>query len=252
MTEQNLENGLLSMSLGDHLEELRGRLLLAIAGLGAGFVVCLFFGKRLMRLISVPLEQATARAGVDMELQAIHPSEAFLVYLKTSLLFGLIISCPWVFYHLWKFVSAGLYRHERKLVYYIVPVSAFLFITGTVFFIIVVAPLVMTFFIKFDPGVYVERNFTFQSYVNMILVLTFVFGAAFQMPIFIIALERMGLVSIERLRSSRKIVIMALVVISAMATPPDVISQISLAVPLYGLYEGSLLFIKFKGRKRKD
>lgn len=251
MAKQANKNALKAMSLGDHLEELRARIILALLGLGAGLVICLFFGSYLMRLIAQPYEFAMTKAGQEPVLLAIRPPETFLVYLKTCLLFGLIVSSPWVFYQVWAFVSAGLYRHEKKHIRIIAPVSAALFAAGAIFFLKVVAPMTMLFFIKFNPGIeFVRSNFSLQNYVNFILTLTFVFGMAFQMPIAIVCLEKLGIVSLDALTRSRRFVILALLIIAAVATPPDVISQISLAVPLYALFEGSIIICQLTGRSK--
>ncbi len=265
------------MSLGDHLEELRARLILAFIGIGVGLIVCLFFGSILIKTITIPYKFAVSKAykpqvtdpnGTDNNnslilkedqkqwkypptLQAIQPAETFLVYIKTCLIFGLILSSPWVFYHMWAFISAGLYAHEKKYVYIITPVSAVLFIAGTVFFLTVVGPMAMLFFLKFNPGVeFVINQWTFQKYVDFILMLTLVFGLAFQLPILVVGLEKLGIVPLSALKKARKFIILGLVVAGAMLTPPDVISQISLALPLYILFESSLLFCKLTSKKK--
>ena len=234
-----------TLSLGEHLEELRYRLALAIVGLVIGVVICLFFGKVFLALLAEPYRNVVAATGTSPQLQAIQLPEKFLVYLKTSLVFGLIASSPWVFYHLWKFVAAGLYRRERRLVYVAAPVSAALFIAGSAFFIWIVAPSVMGFFVNFDTGIeFVKTVPTLRSYIDFVLSLTLIFGLGFQMPLAIVFAEGMGLVSIEALVKARKFVILALLFIAAMATPPDVISQIALALPMYILFEGSILVCK--------
>ena len=239
------------MSLGDHLEELRARLILAILGIAAGLIVCLFFGRYLLQYIAAPYENAMLQSGMPPELQAIHPAEKFVVYMKTSLLFGFILSCPWVFYQIWKFISAGLYEREKKYVYVVVPVVTALFIAGALFFLKIIAPIVMMFFVNFDPGIdFVTVRFTLQNYINLVLVLTLVFALAFQMPVIIVIAEKIGLVSVETLSRSRKYMLLALFVIAAFATPPDVISQIALAVPLYLLFEVSLIVCRFRAKKR--
>ena len=231
-----------TMGMGDHLEELRYRLLMAVAGVVAGLVVCLYFGKLLLAFLTIPYIQVVRAAGLEPQLQAIQLSEQFLVYVKTSLVFGLIFSAPWIFYHLWKFVSAGLYRNERRFIYAATPASAILFIAGAFFFIMIIAPWAMAFFINFNTGIdFVKVAPTLQSYISFVLSLTLIFGVAFQMPIAIVFAERMGLISVAGLAGARKFVILGLAIISALATPPDVISQIALAVPLYALFEGSIL-----------
>jgi len=246
------QESLKTMSLGEHLEELRYRLIRAIAGAGVGLVVCLFFGRYLMRVIAKPYEVAMKTAGLEPEFIAIQPPEQFLVYIKTCLVFGLVISSPWVFYHIWAFISSGLYRHERKFIYVVAPASALLFMTGAVFFMVIIAPMAMLFFIKFDTGIdFVRFSSTLQNYVNLVLSLTLIFAVAFQMPIAIVFAERMGLVSIQTLTSARRYVILGLVIAAAIATPPDVISQIALAVPLYVLFEGSIVVCRFLRRRKK-
>ena len=132
------------------------------------------------------------------------------------------------------------------------PVSAALFIAGAGFFIWVVAPSVMGFFVNFDTGIeFVKTVPTLQSYINFVLSLTLIFGLAFQMPIAIVFVEKMGLVSIEALVKARKIVALALLIIAAMVTPPDVISQISLALPMYVLFEGSILVCRILHKRKR-
>lgn len=240
------------MSLGDHLEELRYRLLMVVAGVGVGLVICLCFGKILLIFMAKPYKNVMIAAGLEPQLQSIQLPEQFLVYIKTSLVFGVILSSPWVFYHLWKFVSAGLYRHERRFIHVAAPASAALFIVGAFFFILVIAPLAMTFFINFNTGIdFVKIVPTLQNYISFVLSLTLIFGAAFQLPIGIVFAERMGLVSVATLVSVRKFVVLGLVIVAAIVTPPDVVSQVALAVPLYVLFEGSILICKFLKKYKK-
>ena len=242
-----------SMSLGDHLDELRYRLVRMIFGLAAGVIICVIpiFGHRLMRLLTAPYKAAMENSGLTPKFIAIQPAEQFLVYLKTCLVFGLLLSAPWFFYQIWAFVTSGLYKRERKFVYAVAPASAVLFVAGTLFFMVMIAPLALKFFITFKTGVdYIEFSSTLQNYVHLVLALSLIFGLAFQMPIAVVFAERMGLVSIEAMANARKMVILGLVVVAAVVTPPDVISQIALAVPLYVLFEGSLVVCRIL-RKRQ-
>jgi len=249
---KNRQEELKTMSLGDHLEELRSRLILTTLGVFAGLILCLFFGKFLIGLLATPFEKATNTTDVLRHLQTIQPAEGFLMYIKVCLVFGLLITSPWVFWQIWAFVSAGLYRHERRFVYTAAPISALLFITGAIFFLVIIAPLAMGFFIAFNERLSLASNWTFQSYINMVLALTLVFGVAFQMPIAIVFAQMMGLISIDALAKARKFVILGLFIVAAMATPPDVISQIALAVPLYVLFEGSVLMCRFRQWRKKQ
>jgi sec-independent protein translocase protein TatC len=244
------EEELKSMSLGDHLEELRARLILAILGLAAGMGVALFWGRSFLQVILHPFEQAMKTSSLEPSLQAIKVAEPFLVYLKASLVLGLLLSCPWVFYQIWAFVSAGLYRRERRYVYMVAPISVILFVGGVLFFLVGIAPLALKFFVQFNAGVsYIRYQPSLSDYVSFILMLSVVFGLTFQLPIFIIFAERMGLVSLATLRKGRRYVFLAAFVISAILTPPDVITQIALAVPVYFLYEASIWVCAFRRRR---
>jgi len=234
-----------TMSLGDHLEELRARLILAILGLAVGTVVCLFFGHWIIRFIQRPYNSLRP----DSPLIVLAPADAFIGYMKICVIAGLILSSPWVFYQLWMFVAAGLYSHEKRYVRRAVPFSVLLFITGAMFFLFIVAPLSLAFFLKFGNYINVKSEWTFQKYVTFMTMLMLVFGIGFQTPIAIFILNRTGLVSISALRRSRKYVLLAIFVIAAMATPPDVISQVTLAVPLYLLFELGIILSYLAGRK---
>ncbi len=239
-----------TMSLGDHLEELRRRLIYALGGLAAGTVVCMIFGTRLVQLLLGPYNRLVP----DDQLNFLGIPDAFVIYMKVSLIAGLILSSPWVFYQLWMFISAGLYEHERKYVKISVPFSAALFITGSLFFFFVVAPLSLRFFLKFGEILGGEQAWTFDRYISFVTVLMLVFGLGFQTPLAIFILHRVGLVSIFGLRQGRKYVFLAMFVIAAAATPPDVISQVTLALPLYLLYELGILLCRFvpvSGRSEK-
>lgn len=312
------------MSLGDHLEELRARLILALLGLALGMIVCLIppVGTRILRLIQWPYDRARADRAAslqkvvaprvegealalvdavfntltdrlahdpnaprdldpnrlpflhDVSTQAvktwmqtkyvvpaeslssiivISPAEGFLAYMKVSLISGLIFTAPWVFYQLWMFVAAGLYPKERHYVYKAVPFSAGLFIVGALFFLFVVAYLTLKFFLMFDDSVGVASQWSLQKYISFVTLMMLVFGLAFQTPIAVFILVRMGLVGIKTLRAYRKYVLLGLAVVSAIATPsPDPFTMLALLIPLYALYELGILMAVFAAKKIKD
>ena len=235
-----------TMSLGDHLEELRMRLLLALAGLAVGAIICLVFGPKIIDFIKAPYTSLG-----KAPLVTLGPSDAFVAYMKISLVSGLILSSPWVFYQLWMFVTAGLYPNEKRYVRLATPFSAALFVTGALFFLYVVAPISLRFFLKFGDIIGVAPNWTLQKYVSFITMLMLVFGIAFQTPIAIFFLNRTGLVSLQALRRSRKFVLLGVFVVAAVATPPDVISQITLALPLYLLFELGIVLANIANRRKK-
>jgi len=230
------------MSLGDHLDELRLRLLLALGGFGVALILALRAGKWFAGVILSPYSVAMASAGIEARLQAIQPAEPFLVYIKAAMVLAVLISSPWVFYQFWAFVSAGLLPNEKRLLRRLAPVSAGLFAGGVLFFLRVVGPLIFRFFMQFDLGI---DFLTYQPGVgrtlDFILLLALVFGVGFEMPMAIVMAERTGLIAIQTLQRARKGVFLGIVVLAAMATPPDVISQLALGLPLYALYEGGML-----------
>ena len=234
------------MSLGDHLEELRARVILALLGIAVGLAICMCFTGYFLNLLTKPYLDVQQQTGLPATLQAITLSEKFLVYMQTALLFGIILSSPWVFYQLWKFISAGLYSGEKKIVYIISPLCALLFAAGALFFLFVISPLMIKFFIGFDTGIKsVQTQVTISSYINFMLLMMLVFGLCFQLPIAIVAANRIGIVSAENLKKTRKYVLLAIFIIAAVVTPSaDMISQIALAVPMYILYELGILFCR--------
>ena len=237
------------MSLGDHLEELRLRLLLALAGLVVCAVICLFFGSKIIAFIEKPYIDVMGR---EARLQTLAPADGFVSYMKISLISGLLLSSPWVFYQLWMFVSAGLYPKEKRYVHLATPFSAALFVTGALFFVFVVAPITLGFLVKFNEKMLgVASNFTFRNYISFVTTLMLVFGVAFQTPIAILFLNMTGLVSIQALRNSRKFVLLGVFIVAAISTPPDVISQVTLALPLYLLFELGILASRFAARRNR-
>ncbi len=239
-----------TMSLGDHLEDLRRRLFYALGGLVVGAAVCLIFGSRIITFVEGPYVDAM---GGEARLQTLAPADGITSYIKIGFISGLIVSSPWVFYHLWMFVAAGLYPHERKYVRLAAPFSAALFVSGAFFFLLIVAPLTLKFLIRFNENMLgVSSRFTFQHYISFVTHLMLVFGLAFQTPTAIFFLNRTGLVSLKALTKSRKYVVLIIVILAAMVTPPDVVSQVTLAVPLYLLFEFGILLSYFASRKKRD
>lgn len=238
------------MSVGRHLDELRVRLGLAVGGFAVAFFAALSVGRWFAGIILLPYRIAMESAGIEVKLQAVQPAEPFLVYMKASIVLAALISSPWIFYQLWAFVSAGLYRKERRYVYMVAPASATLFVGGVLFFLLVIAPWVFKFFMQFDLGI---DYLTYQPGVgrtaDFILSLALVFGLAFQTPIAIVFAERMGLIAYQTLCEARKYVFLGAFIVGAVLTPPDVISQIALALPLYALYETGLMVCRILHRR---
>lgn len=237
-----------TMSLGDHLEELRMRLLYALAGVAVCAIIGFFLGRKIISLLEGPYIDVM---GQEARLIALGPADGFVSYVKISLVTGLILSSPWVFYHLWMFVAAGLYPHEKRYVHVAAPFSAALFIAGALFFITIVGPLTLGFLVKINNFLSLSSHFSFRMYIAFMTHLVLIFGIAFQTPTAIFFLNRTGIVSLKALSRARKYIGLVIVIVAAMATPPDVVSQIALAIPLYMLFELGILLSYLAERRKK-
>ncbi len=252
MARADADNEDVVMSLGDHLEELRARVFLAVVGLAIAVGICLGFGQWIIRFIEMPYEQVRANHKELAALAYLAPADAFIAYTKVSIIAGLILSSPWVFYQLWMFVGAGLYPHEKKYVYMAIPFCVTLFVLGALFFLFVIARLTLEFFVKFGNFIGVVPMWMLDRYISFMTMMMLVFGLSFQTPAIVFVLNKIGLVSIETLRSFRKYAVFGAVVVGGVATPSaDPFSQVALAVPLYLLYELGILLCVLSNRKKK-
>jgi len=229
-----------------HLVELRDRLVRALIAVGIAFGVLAFFPgpSGLYDLLAAPL---VAHLPTGAKLIATNVISPILVPLKITLMAAFLVALPVVLYQVWAFVAPGLYSHEKKLVLPLVVSSTLLFVIGVAFCYFLVIPGMSKFIQAFAPTTITAAP-DIEQYFGFVLTLFLVFGVAFEVPIAVIVLARMGIVSIEQLRKVRGYFIVGAFVVSAVVTPPDVISQLALAVPMIILYEigilAAQLFIK--------
>lgn len=223
----------LSGTFISHLIELRNRLMRIVAGFLLTFV-CLFpFANKLYSLLAQPL-LAKLPAGGQMIATAV--TTPFFVPMKLAMLTALVISLPYTLYHVWGFVAPGLFAHERRFVGPVVVVSTLLFLTGMAFAYFLVFPVVFGFIAGTAPvGVAVMTDI--DNYLDFVITLFLAFGAAFEVPVVVVLLVRFGVVTVEKLREARPYVIVGAFILGAIFTPPDVVSQIMLAFPLWLLFE---------------
>ncbi len=243
-----------TMTFGEHLEELRFRLIMAVIGLLVGMTVCFIFGQGIISFIVAPyLKAISHNPNPASRLLILGPAEGFISYCNICMIAGLILASPWVFYHLWMFVAAGLYPHEKKYVYMTIPFSVALFIIGALFFMFFVAPLTIKILIKFNENVLDAQSlFTFRQYVSFVTTMMLTFGLTFQTPLVILCLNRTGLISLEAFYRSRKYAVLAIVIIASVMIPSgDVISMFSLAIPMYLLYEFGILLSWLADKRAK-
>ena len=237
------------MTFSEHLEELRYRLIRILIAVAIGFVISYFFSKQVFYLVSLPLLEVLPKEN-NLIFTAL--PEAFFTYLKISFFCGVVLASPYIFYQIWKFISPGLYPHEKKYVIPFVIVSSIFFVTGILFAYFVVFPYGFKFFLSFQND-YIKALPTMKQYLSFTLKLLFAFGVIFELPVFMYFLAKIGVVNSQLLTKNRRYVIVLIFVVAAILTPPDMFTQFLMAVPLLLLYEISIFVVKFvEKRKKKD
>ncbi|MEO8082135.1 MAG: twin-arginine translocase subunit TatC [Caldimonas sp.] len=218
-----------------HLVELRDRLIRALVAVGIGFAVLSFWPgpAGLYDLLAAPLVEHLPKGSTMIATNVISP---FLVPLKITLMAAFMLALPVVLYQLWAFVAPGLYAHEKKLVMPLVISSTLLFFGGVAFCYFIVFGKVFTFIQSFAPKSITAAP-DIEAYLSFVLTMFIAFGSAFEVPIAVIVLARVGIVSIEKLKAFRAYFIVLAFIIAAVLTPPDVVSQLALAIPMIILYE---------------
>ena len=216
-----------------HLIELRNRLLRIVLGFIVVFIGLFPFANKIYALLAEPM-LAKLPAGGQMIATAV--TTPFFVPMKVAMMAAFVISLPHTLYQVWAFISPGLYQHEKKLMVPVIVVSSILFVTGMAFAYFAVFPTVFGFIVHSAPtGVAVMTDI--GEYLDFVLTLFMAFGLAFEVPIAVVLIARFGWVSIAQLKEVRGYVIVGAFILGAIFTPPDIISQFMLAVPLWLLYE---------------
>ena len=232
----------------EHLLELRRRLMWTIGGLLLCFLALMPFAQQLYTFVAQPL-MATLPAGTSMiATDVIAP---FFVPVKVTLMAAFLLSLPHTLYQVWAFIAPALYQNEKRLVLPLVLSSVLLFFAGMAFAYFLVFPLIFKFLAGVTP-VGVNMATDIDKYLSFILGMFVAFGATFEVPVVVVLLNRMGVVSLAQLRQARPYVIVGAFVLAAVITPPDVISQVLLAVPLIVLYEAGLWFCRFIRPRVRD
>lgn len=219
-----------------HLIELRKRLLHSVIALLLVFV-CLFpWASDLYALLAHPLLAKLPQGG---QMIATDVTTPFFVPMKVALMSSFLISLPYILFQIWSFVAPGLYSHEKRWVAPLVIASTILFLCGMAFAYFAVFPMVFAFITASAPqGVAVMTDI--DKYLSFVLTMFLAFGVTFQVPVAVVAMVKMGFISVEKLRHIRRYVIVGAFIVAAIMTPPDVVSQFMLALPLWLLYEGGI------------
>jgi sec-independent protein translocase protein TatC len=231
-----------------HLEELRKRLITIFIAVGIGFVVSFGFKERLFNILVQPLIEVM-KEGETLIYTGL--PEAFFTYLKVSFLTGLIVASPIILYQFWMFVAPGLYRNERRLMTPIVLLSSFFFIGGALFGYFVVFPWGFKFFLGFATDS-IRPLPSMKEYFGFSAKLLLAFGLVFELPLVLTFMAKLGIVSVEFLKKNRKYALLLFFAGAAILTPPDVVTQVMMALPLMILYEISILGAKMFGKRKTE
>ncbi|NOD91693.1 twin-arginine translocase subunit TatC [Ruegeria sp. HKCCD4884] len=256
-----------SAPLIEHLAELRTRLIHCVVAFLIGMIICFTVATPLFNFLTNPLCEVLTERGQDCGLIFISPQEGFFVAIKVSLLGGFILAFPYIGMQMWRFVAPGLYKSEKNAFLPFMLASPFMFLLGASFAFYVVTPLAYDFFLGFqqfgaegeavaDGATAAPLSVVFQGsaqeYLNLTIKFIVAFGLCFQLPVLLTLMGKAGLVSAEGLGAVRKYAVVGILVLAAIVTPPDVITQIILFVVVYGLYEISIFLVARVERKREE
>ena len=254
-----------SAPLIEHLAELRQRLIYSFVAFIIGMIICFTIWNPIFDFLTHPLCSAMALRGhSDCGLILIKLQEGFFVAISISLLGGLVLSFPLIGFQMWRFVAPGLYKTEKNAFLPFIIASPFMFFLGAAFAYYVVTPLAFDFFLGFQQtgSVLNEENVnnaaagiafqgSAQEYLSLTIKFIVAFGMCFQLPVLLTLMGKAGLVSAEGLGNVRKYAVVAILVLAALVTPPDVITQVILFVVVYGLYEVSIFLVSNVEKKRE-
>ena len=234
----------------EHVIELRARLLWALSVVVIAVAVSYLNKQAIYGFLVTPLADAMAQSGGTQRLIYTGLSEAFFTYIKVSVFAGVFVSFPMILYQVWRFIAPGLYKSERFVFIGFLLATPALFFAGGAAVYYLVIPNVWPFFLSFQSSgaetvLPVELETRVSEYLDLIMTLIFAFGLSFQLPVLLSLLGRAGMVRADTLAKGRKYAVLAVFVVAAFLTPPDIISQIMLAVPLIGLYELSIHVVRY-------
>ena len=250
--EPSQDNTLVDMPITEHLIELRRHLIHAFAAVLVIFLALAGFSREIYDIFSAPL---TALLPVNSSMIATDITSSFLAPIKLTLYLAVILAMPYILYQIWSFIAPGLYKHEKRIALPVLLSSVILFYLGIAFAYYVVLKSVLAFFIKFSPDNVLPMT-DIESYLNFVLKLFLVFGATFEIPVLTLLLVLAGVVTVDSLAQKRRYIIVGCFGIAALVTPPDGLSMVMLAIPMWLLFELGLvmarLLIKEKQLIRQD
>ena len=236
------------LAFTSHLEELRKRLIICACAVGLGFLVSYFFAEQIFTVLVMPLKEVLPP---DSLLIFTALPEAFFAYLKLAFFTGIFLASPVLLWEIWCFVAPGLYDQEKKYVYPFVIFSTLFFVAGVSFGYFVVFPIAFKFFMGYSSEL-IKPLPSVKEYLSFACKMLLAFGIVFELPLFVFFLAKIGIVNEKMLRTQRKYAILGIFITAALITPPDVVSQILMALPLIILYEISIFVAKYFGKKGEE
>ncbi len=234
--------------LTSHLKELRKRLILSFIAVVTGFIVCYAFSQDLFDILSKPLLKMMP-SGSSLIFTSV--AEAFFTYMKVAFIAGIILTSPFVLFQVWAFVAPGLYRNEKRYVIPFVAAGSFFFVLGILFAYFVAIPVGFKFLLGYATD-FIKPMPSMKEYLSFSIKFLLAFGLVFEFPVVLVLLAKIGVIDAVTLARQRKYAILLIFVFAAIMTPPDLISQVLMALPLMGLYELSILLSKIFGKKKKE
>ncbi len=223
------------MPLLDHLEELRTRIIRSLVGLIIGMAISLVFSKRILDFLLIP----TTRIDAPLHLQVLKVQGMFMVTLEIAFFGGIILSLPYILYQAWLFIAPGLLEHERRYFPRLIFSATTLFLLGVAFSYFIVLPFALNFFIGLAPPE-IKPNIAIDFYIGFAIRMLVIFGVIFELPVLSYFLSKIGILTPEIMRKHRRHAIVVIFISAAVLTPPDIMTQVLLAIPLVLLYELSI------------
>jgi len=236
------------LPLTAHLQELRKRLILSFVAVGAAFIFCYAFADSIFKILAMPLLKVMPAGG---SLIFTSVAEAFFTYMKVAFIAGLILVSPFVLYQIWAFVAPGLYQKEKRYVIPFVLGGSLFFALGVLFAYFVAIPTGFKFLLGYATD-FIKPMPSMKEYLSFSIKFLLAFGLVFEFPVVLVLLAKIGVIDAATLARQRKYAILLIFIFAAVMTPPDIISQIFMALPLMGLYELSILLSRVFGKKKKE
>ncbi|MGO1117431.1 twin-arginine translocase subunit TatC [Rhodovibrionaceae bacterium A322] len=259
MTENTMDQEEHKMPLLEHLIELRKRLLYSVLALLVAFLVAFYFAQGLFNFLVTPLADILLSLDANRNPRMIYTdlTEYFFTQIKVAFFFGAFVTCPIFLTQIWLFVAPGLYKNEKQAFAPFLIASPLLFLLGAALVYFIIMPFAWEFFISFEQTggggqLPIELEAKVGEYLGLTMKLIFAFGICFQLPVIITLMARVGLATSEGLANKRKYAIVGVFVVAAIFTPPDPLSQLSLAIPIVLLYEVSIHLARMVERKRAE